>query len=426
MGNVPCIDEACCVRHEVYDVTTVLSRGVLSDEVAVSIKQDTLSSPSSGVRRLLSTSSQGSSLSTGGVIIMCAQGHVMRANIHRELHMPHVIQGMTCPIIAECTECAKEVDVEDAYYMCQACNEVLCLACSKQQVGTMGMSPMRALNQQNMILNLEPGDIVLVGPTEWGIHHVLLVTSKLTMDPQLLQILKEDPEADQIEFQPQDELWFCHTIECTQGREGDDTWWYPTRTYFKRDPLTGESTIVADWPDGDEGDEVKVGNRALPFKILLHPLRPSFGGSGVNQALFSQAVSFSADVAQRYGRHVAVQAWLQARVARAQKKLGLRNRITLEEYATPEKRERLMQYYEDTWQEPPICASVAIKVWQRYFKALHQDSDDDAMVDIINYMPCWCHRSSPSQMAKDLVDCGWLIVDSLEEQTTDSSRMRAV
>jgi len=395
MGNV-----ACKENEETK------SRGVLPNGQDVEvIDDDDLPSPVSSIQR---------NISNGKVIISCGDGHKMKAKIYREVHMQHVIKGMTCPQVAVCSECAKEINVEDAYYVCRACNDYLCLDCAKQQAGAVTTSNPRHLNTSG-ILNLEQGDIVLVGPTDWGIHHVLLVTSTLTQDPDMLQILKEEPEASHLEWEPHHQLWYAYTIECTQAVQGDDTWWYPTKTYFKRDPMTGDAHAVADWPDGQA---VSVSDRELPFKLLLHPLRPSFGGVGVDQALFSNVVEFSAGLAQKYGKQVAVQAWLQARVARAQKKFGIKNRVTLEEYNTPEKREELMEYYELTWKEPPICASVAIKVWQRYFKAMHSKSRDNAMIDIINYMPCWCHRSSPSQMTKDLVACGWLLVDSLEEEST--------
>lgn len=349
-------------------------------------------------------------LNKGGVVVRCSEGHSMSIKMNRELHVPDMVRGVTFPVHGECTECAMDIHIEDAFYNCKTCDELLCLKCSRRQLG-MPMS--RTAVDPNSIINLEPGDILLVGPTDWGIHHVQLVTSPLVMDPTLLQILKDDPESDGVGLVDGDELWYCNTIESTQSRSGDTFWWYATRTYFKRNQYNETASIVADWRPG--ASAVQVLQKALPFKILLHPLRKKFGGLGLDHALFGNIVAEAAEESQQYGQQTAVKAWIHARLARAQKKFGLPTRVTLDQYPTAGARRQLLRCYEETWEEPPICASVAVKVWQKYFKALHEHYDEDAVVDIISYMPCFCHKILPAQMARELALCGWYLVDNLEE-----------
>lgn len=349
-------------------------------------------------------------LKQSGCVVQCSEGHYMEAELLREMNLFHAVRGATCAAVGECENCEEEIFINEARYHCKECSEMLCLNCSRQQLG---IPMLNKPDNSHAILNLEPGDIVMAGPTEFGIHHVILVVSKLRLEPDIHEALMEDENSMHLELTSSDQVWSCETIESTQALAGEDTWWYATRTYFSRDPHSRVAQVIGDEAPSSTGHStLNVAETPVPFKILLHPLRKDFGGKGINGRVFNETLAYSREASMEYGKGTAVRAYVNQRL---QRYAGLADRATLYDYPTLEDREQLMDDYETSWESPPICASVVVKVWQRYFKALHGDNRDAAVMDIIRYMPCFCNTITPSQLTKVLAQSGWYIVDNLEE-----------
>lgn len=328
----------------------------------------------------------------------------MDAELLREAHVKNYMHDYMCPVIGQCDECGEDITNNDGRYVCPECEELLCLNCSRTKNG---LSMLNVADDPYAIINLEAGDIILAGPTAFGIHHVILVASELKMDSELHGHLMEE-----LHSVPGEQLWYCSTIESTQGSTGNDTWWYPTKTYFLRDPANRTAVLCADWPEPHSDTAVNVAEEAVPFKVILHPLRKEAGGPGLDKALFAKVIAESAEESRVYGKSTVVKAWINQR---AQRHLGVREPC-LEDYPTAEARKQLIEDYKQCWESKPICATVAVKTWQKYFYAKNRGNADKAALDMMRYMPSFCDRIIPSQLTKTLIDCGWFIVDNLEEE----------
>merc|ERR1712187_135840 len=89
-------------------------------------------------------------------------------------------------------------------------------------------------------------------------------------------------------------------------------------------------------------------------------------------------------------------------------------------YPDLESRQRLLSAVHKSWGERPICSSVTIKTWQKYFEA-SSDAPDEVAQNIIDWMPCLCHRTLPSVLVETLSSCGWILrstLDALDQPPT--------
>mmetsp|Transcript_19814 Transcript_19814/g.35252 ORF Transcript_19814/g.35252 Transcript_19814/m.35252 type:complete len:389 (+) Transcript_19814:64-1230(+) len=341
------------------------------------------------------------------LVVKCSKGHTMSARMRKELALHHTCREMMCPVVGECEGCGDKLTITEVHYRCRTCGETLCLNCARLQRSIpMLLTP----DDPYSIINLAGGDIIFAGPTAFGIHHVILVVGGLTLDMAMKAFLETDEAAQDMDFTPYDQVWHCNTIESTQNSAGINSWWYASRSYFKRDPISREARLIADWVDDDS--IMNIAAKPIPFKILLHPLRREFGGPGLNEPIFQETVKERAEHSMKYGKATAVKAWLHQRL---QQNFGIADRARPRDYNTPEAREKLMERYEKSWEKAPICASVAVKVWQKYFLNIHGGNKDAAALDIMKYMPCFCQAITPSQLTEVLASCGWQIVDNLEE-----------
>lgn len=317
-------------------------------------------------------------------IVVCPDGHEMRAKLPREM-----LQLMRCSEHM-CTLCERGLTDHDAYYRCKACDLDYCLSCSRQQLGLSAAIPAGSAGE---MLQLGPGDILLVGPDRYDIHHVVLVRGTLEAAPESLSEVVAHP--------PGTELLSLATIESTQAQQGDRTWWYPTNTILQRDAHAGTAFVLADLPDDSES--VYTLPEPIPFKVLLHPLRTQCGNPELELERFEWAVQVCAERSRQYGWSTAVQAFL-----------SYQRTLHTRDFGTREARADLMKKLRHSWERKPICSAVAITVWQVYFDSLHDEDEDEAARWILCWMPLWCHATTPSAMVKTLTHHGWSLYESLE------------
>jgi len=314
--------------------------------------------------------------------VHCPEGHVMRAKVVKEMLV-------SCYAERYCERCQDVCDGEVSRYLCKECDIVYCNACARSELG------LPELEDRGEPLDLLTGDILLAGPDSYGIHHVILVKSGWKpVDPEVAEVLHLEPGAD---------VLACDTIESTQGAVGSDTWWYPTTTFFVRHQERGTLTLVADLPP--DSTELQQAITPVPTKLLLHPFRSFQGGLALDEEVFLEVIDAAAANSVRYGRRTAVKSVIHS--------FFHRERIDQEQFQTEGARKQLAELLSTSWTQNPICASVAIACWQQYFfKACA--SSDEAVQQILQYMPHWCHKTTPAALVKNLTLRGWVMSDTAD------------
>lgn len=316
--------------------------------------------------------------------VLCPEGHEMRAKLAREM-----LQLLRCTVTQECCLCERRLTDHDAYYRCKACDLDYCLSCSRAQLGLSAAVPR---GSTRAALQVGPGDVLLIGPDRYDIHHVVLVRGPLEALPPT------DPPI--VRVPPGAELLRCATIESTQGSTGTGTWWYPTMTILQRDTHAGTAHVVADWPDDET---LYTMPEPVPCKVLLHPLREELGAPALDEQVFEKAVEACSERSQKYSWNTAVHAFF-----------AYQRTMHARDFPTPEARSELLKRILASWQRPPICSAVAIKVWQQHLVFTHPEDPDGAATSILKWMPLWCDATTPSAMVKTLTHHGWSLYESLE------------
>jgi hypothetical protein len=240
------------------------------------------------------------------------------------------------------------------------------------------------------------GDIILYGPDQWGIHHSVLCRDKMQRDPRAAELLGVRGDR---------EVFSCATIESTRNAKGVDVAWHPATMFYSRDKATGEAVAIGSIEPGSIVIDALL--EPVPVKLLLHPMRPGFGGPAFDAAAFDKAVLKSAVASQDWGLATALRAMVTQQES-----------LRPEEYATREDRRRLLTELKASWERRPICTSVVIKVWQYYFIASNNSagtlSKDIAAQQILRFMPLLADTSLPSVLIKVLTRCGWVLRGSLD------------
>mmetsp|Transcript_24068 Transcript_24068/g.60068 ORF Transcript_24068/g.60068 Transcript_24068/m.60068 type:complete len:358 (+) Transcript_24068:85-1158(+) len=314
--------------------------------------------------------------------LACPEGHIMKAHVVREMFN-------LCSAPSECETCGAECDDHVSYYTCVECDITYCNDCARAELGLA-----RREGKESQAIEIKPGDLFFAGPDKFGIHHVIVARSEWKpVHPDLHELLHKHME-------PGCELLCCDTIEATQGSVGDDTWWYPTQTYFVRNPHHDTAGLLADMPP--ESDELHMVEQAIPTKVMLHPFRPEQGGPEFHEEVFETVITSAADESKKYGKFTAVRSVIS----------GLRDSEVIHAEAFPDKGELLNKLHK-SWQARPICASVAIKCWQQYLMSIAH-SKEEGVDHILTYMPHWCHKSTPSSMVANLTQHGWVVLDNFE------------
>jgi hypothetical protein len=323
-----------------------------------------------------------------------------------------------------CNMCSVRILADDARYHCKDCKYSVCTECSSDLLGRKTNSQTSAIFQNHFFSpptaaegrttpggqslgigpgKVQPGDLFLCGPDRWGIHHVILSIGQMQPDPQMQMFLANTvPELD---LQGMD-IFTCETIESTRSLKGREIVWYRAKNFFARDRATGESLMVGDI--GKDQGELELHYEPVRVKMLMHPLRQGHGGPAFNPQAFQQALEISAYVSKHWSLTTAVKGLLSRQRAKS---------LNPEGFTTRETRVALLEDLERRWEVRPICASVAIMVWQRYFKIAcgpGPEGEDQAVKYILRYMPLFSDKTLPSALIKELSKCGWVLRGNLD------------
>lgn len=308
-------------------------------------------------------------------------------------HLPKEVFSLFqfCRRNNSCHGCEEELDDTSAVYRCKECDIQYCNACAREQLG-LGLLDEGTARSSCSVL---PGDIFLCGPDKFGIHHVILARSEVgEAEPEVTALLDVPPGL---------EVWAVDTIESTQGSVGEETWWYPTTTFFQHCPSSGQLHLVADLPPGSL--VLERASTPVPTKLLLHPFRSDEGALDLDDAAFQEVIEKASGQSRQYGKRTAVKSAVGGLVKRGF--IG-----ASEDYPSAGDRARLLQEIRRSWRNKPICASVAIKCWQQYFERT-SSTPDEAVQYMLAYMPHWCHLSTPSAMVTSLTRCGWVLLEHI-------------
>mmetsp|Transcript_10220 Transcript_10220/g.26352 ORF Transcript_10220/g.26352 Transcript_10220/m.26352 type:complete len:422 (-) Transcript_10220:153-1418(-) len=348
--------------------------------------------------------------------VRCLKGHVMTGHISKELWLGRYI--------TRCSSCATRISASAASYTCKDCKYSLCVDCaapfSTSWAAASGFSvlpsgwtlpstPSAPFCAPGALLPLTPsdvmtGDILLAGPDWWGIHHIILCRGpmKPASEHMARQLVKNEQRLSGLE------LFECATIESSRPLKGATCHWYAATTYFGRHPAPNGGFQFELFQIGDVGDGtniIGINNEPVPVKLLLHPCRPGRGGPPLDIELFKAAVEQSAEASKRWSRRTAISA-ITAR----------RSRLEAGDYADVSDRARLMEDLKRRWSKGPICSSVAIQIWQRYFELAFGSGpggEDLAVRHILQWMPVLCDKTAPSALLKALSTCGWAVCQNL-------------
>lgn len=318
----------------------------------------------------------------------CPQGHPMRCKVARE-----ILGLVRLARPAACTDCGAAVDPRgDAVYRCGHCRVSYCVSCAAGLAeGSCGAGTGQPKDTMQEIM---PGDILYAGPDRWSIHHTILVRSRV-------QAVTDADITRLCELQPDEELLECHTVETARSLSSEMTAWYPTVSYFVRGGKRWPRTVlVADKPV--DSNVLNVLEEPVPMKVAMHPLR----GEKFDNHIFNEAVIWGCGTARPYGKRQAVRSFLsQARMR------GEPCTLEPKAYPTPEAREALRSSLHESWEARPICASLCIKVWQMYFELLGRAAGepDEAVMEVLRWMPVYSNRTTPSALLKALTQRGWRV-----------------
>mmetsp|Transcript_60481 Transcript_60481/g.128196 ORF Transcript_60481/g.128196 Transcript_60481/m.128196 type:complete len:369 (-) Transcript_60481:612-1718(-) len=315
-------------------------------------------------------------------LVKCPDDHTMKGYVVREMFT-------LCSDEVECDECGEDCGREASCYRCKPCGISYCNDCAREMLGLPSQDDVD-------VLQVLPGDIFLAGPDRWGIHHVILCTSKwLPVDPEIFEHLHIPPGT---------ELLCCDTIESTQGSVGEETWWYPSTSFFIQDPEDGTTRLLADL--AHSSNELCEAVEPVMTKALLHPFRNDQGESTLDEEAFLHVVQERAESSKKYGKLTAVRSVVSGLL---QKQV-----IQASRYENAMRKRHLVRKVKRSWDQRPICASVAIQCWQQYLVQT-ADSKEEAAENIMAVMPHWCHKSTPSSMVEELTCHGWVVCDSLHK-----------
>jgi len=267
-------------------------------------------------------------------------------------------------------------------------------------------------------LLIDTGDILLSGPNEWGIHHVILARSPLmpALEAMELGVVDKDTpvfyvnaiESSDVNHEtahPQVSTAFSGIGEGSAISAG----WRSATYFVVAAPVTAELQLVGSQTEGC--NTLKVFRPFNTAKILQHPLRADRGGPKLNTVAFEQAVVMLQNTSKQWSLKTALSA-LPNNITSGNAKMEVAAISDAKSSAA------LMDQIRRSWETPPICSSVAIAVWQCYFCCavkVQAQADDVAIQDILRYMPVRCGLAMPSELVKSLGHCGWELVTHSEE-----------
>jgi len=296
----------------------------------------------------------------------------------------------------QCSACSQKITKQEARYTCQPCAIEYCTTCTADMIKLPRLreaSPHSGVDQNGFVPgHIGIGDIFLVGPDRWGIHHVVLVCGSLEYDPAAANILCPNPDED---------VFSCLTIESSQEIQGKNIPWYAGRSFYTRHRITGAARHVGDMEEGTRAISKVL--EPSPVKVLLHPCRPGHGGPAFHAKLFEDGAQALAGVSRDWGLNTAFSAFTSRREC-----------LDLASYPDAESRKVLLKELRERWSRPPICSSVAIMVWQNYFLASCSDREDLAVQHILHWIPVFSDQTMPSMLLRVLTRHGWILRGNLD------------
>eukprot|EP00811_Abedinium_folium_P007692 NODE_1709_length_2397_cov_6.263436.p1 GENE.NODE_1709_length_2397_cov_6.263436~~NODE_1709_length_2397_cov_6.263436.p1 ORF type:complete len:682 (-),score=143.78 NODE_1709_length_2397_cov_6.263436:351-2138(-) len=335
----------------------------------------------------------------------CPSGHEMCAKVVQEMFLFWPTKYLSVNV---CSRCDERITAKDARYRCALCDLNFCLSCVSDSQCMLETKPcetaedlLRAALEVHFArkapVEVLPGDVFLCGPDAWGIHHVVL--SRGRMVPAEERVRKAiSPGGDA-------EVYGCETVESNRMMRGEDTQWYQTCCYYVRNPETGVTQLVADMIPGSNRLEIYF--EPVAVKVLLHPLRIGWGGPELDPEALAEVIKKASGQSKTYGRITAMQAFVTNQV-----------KLNAADYPDTALRERLFEELQKRWQTPPICSSVVIMVWQMYFEAVHRSAGpaavDLAVQRILEFVPLYSDKTTPSTLVEALTECGWMLRANLD------------
>lgn len=335
--------------------------------------------------------------------VRCPKGHVMEGRVTLEL-LP-----LCCRCCSpSCAECGSRISARSASFFCKECRRSLCMECATSaQAAPARQPPLDEVHGFDRIGQLWspsdvlPGDIFMCGPDRWGIHHIILCRGPMQTIPRGVQKKMVDYSPCLGEY----ELFECNTIESSRPLKGSDYPWYPATTYFGRpksdESSGGELVIIGDM--ADKSNTIGINKQFVPVKLLLHPLRPGFGGPPIDVEKFQTAVRLCAGDSKKWSKRTAVSAIIARRC-----------NLNPQDYCDMAARSLLMEDLRRRWSKRPICSSVAIQIWQRYFDLVSGSGPtgtDLAAQQILRWMPVLSDKTAPSALLNVLSISGWVLRD---------------
>mmetsp|Transcript_57799 Transcript_57799/g.102625 ORF Transcript_57799/g.102625 Transcript_57799/m.102625 type:complete len:515 (+) Transcript_57799:87-1631(+) len=316
--------------------------------------------------------------------VFCEAGHLMSARIMREVY------GPVCGSMRQnCHNCGIHVKKSRGCYRCHTCNLAYCMQCTLQQAGA---CPMEAT-----FVNM--GDIILTGPFA-TVTHVILAASQMVPTDEFRDVLKIPEGFD---------LYTCNTIEtspifykdCVAGGCGGRL--HKGQYFFRRDPQRGVVTVAGSRDLGSQ-DPPRPDNQEALF--LFHPFRKGYGGAKLlDESRFQEAIRAAEESLCGYGIDTVVKVFLDIPHQRAS--------LDASNFPSNESKMALMADLRRRWVRNPICVSLAIIVWQRYFELLHRHKGDGidmaAAKDILRWMPLKCDQAYSSNLVKVLTARKWVM-----------------
>lgn len=245
------------------------------------------------------------------------------------------------------------------------------------------------------VLNIigETNAITRLGAAGGFMGHVLLVLSP----PQ--PISKRSAVGRALHpFLPKNckELYSVGTVECSRSTEG----LYQVNVVVCLDEVGRVSLCGEYW-----GDEVTI-NEGLEEVHMWHS--PSgFRGDNFSMDVMSEVLEDMRSCQQNWSWSTAVRAFLFSGDISAN-----RGAVSMKEI-------------EESWQAQPICTSIVVTFWQRYFCKLARLHGTDPLNLILQHMPLRSDRVLPGELLSTMLSRGWSLWEGPSHSSAVANRSRA-
>lgn len=329
----------------------------------------------------------------------CPAGHPMSARITRE-----VVGAVCSGLPGRCMRCSGRIAARHGFYRCHECDVGCCMQCYRE-LAAVSYNPSYGVAESAVLAGL--GDIVLTGPCV-TVTHVILIVSTMEPNAEFRQVLKIPNDCG---------LYSCCTIETTP--------FYPRECivggrlhrseYFFQRARNGTVMLVA--MRAVEGNAVPTAISPLQCMFLFSPF-PRLASLKWDGATFQEAIRQSENSGP-YGTTTAIKALVADR-----------RRLNSANFPDEISRAKLLVRLRRAWLKAPICSSIAIITYQRYFELMHRCPtpvhgvcddgsgsvpgwEDEAVNEMLRWVPLMANRTTPSYLVKTLTTCKWILQEDL-------------